>query len=296
MTIDLRLGDWRTALDDVSEVDAVITDPPYGARVHDDESLIKQTKSATGQATRTALSYAHWTPDDVHEFVSSWAPRCRGWMLAMTSDDLLMVWKDAYEAAGRYAFAAVPWIQKRPRLIGDGPSSWTCYIMISRPRTVEFSRWGCLPGAYLPGDRLDGEKKQHHIGGKPLWLMRDLVRDYTNHGDLVCDPCAGSGTTLIAAEIEGRRGVGAELDPDTHQKARTLISKPRPINLFAETHVRKKAKPPTPLDLFPEPTMIPCPDECDDGIVITSYTSEDGKVITTEEECRTCVGEGVVQS
>jgi site-specific DNA-methyltransferase (adenine-specific) len=294
-TIDLRLGDWRTALDDVSEVDAVITDPPYGARTHDDESLSKQVVSATGQATRTRLSYSHFTPDDVREFVDAWIPRCRGWFAAMTSDDLIMVWKEAFEKAGRYAFAPVPWIKKRPRLIGDGPSSWACYIMVCRPRNVEFSRWGCLPGAYLPGARLDGEKTQEHIGGKPLWLMRDLVRDYSKAGNLICDPCAGSGTTLIAAEVEGRRAVGAELDPATYEKAKALIAKPRTIDLFAIAR-QKKEKAPTPLDLFPEPTMIPCPAECDDGIVITSYASDDGKVITVQEDCETCEGAGEVET
>ena len=56
-------------------------------------------------------------------------------------------------------------------------------------------------------------------GAKPPNLMRALVRDYTRPGDLVCDPCAGGGTTLLAAVQEGRRAVGSEMDPETHAKA-----------------------------------------------------------------------------
>ena len=61
-------------------------------------------------------------------------------------------------------------------------------------------------------------------GGKPLWLMRAIIRDYTRPGDLVCDPCAGGGTTLLAAAIEGRRAIGAEMNPDTHSKATARIA------------------------------------------------------------------------
>lgn len=51
-----------------------------------------------------------------------------------------------------------------------------------------------------------------HPTQKPLDLMRWLVRTFTRPGDLVCDPFAGSGTTLLAAELEGRRYFGCEKD------------------------------------------------------------------------------------
>jgi DNA modification methylase len=49
--------------------------------------------------------------------------------------------------------------------------------------------------------------------------MRAIVRDYSRPGDLVCDPCAGGGTTLLAAIMEGRRAIGSEIDPVTFEKA-----------------------------------------------------------------------------
>ena len=62
--------------------------------------------------------------------------------------------------------------------------------------------------------------------------MRALVRDYTRPGDLVCDPCAGGATTLLAAAIEGRRAIGAELDPSTHAKAMRRIARGYTPDLF----------------------------------------------------------------
>ena len=42
--------------------------------------------------------------------------------------------------------------------------------------------------------------------------MREIVRDYSRLGDLVCDPCCGAGTTGLAALHEGRRFVMGDMD------------------------------------------------------------------------------------
>lgn len=55
--------------------------------------------------------------------------------------------------------------------------------------------------------------------GKPLWLMRALVRHYSRLGQLVCDPFAGWCSTLVAARAEGRRAIGSELDEVLAKKA-----------------------------------------------------------------------------
>lgn len=48
-------------------------------------------------------------------------------------------------------------------------------------------------------------KLRHHPQQKPQSLLRRLVRQYSNQGELVVDPYAGSGSTGAAAEAEGRR-------------------------------------------------------------------------------------------
>ena len=52
-----------------------------------------------------------------------------------------------------------------------------------------------------------------HSTVKPTALVADFILDCSHRGDLVVDPCLGSGTTLIAAHRTGRRGAGIELDP-----------------------------------------------------------------------------------
>ena len=58
-----------------------------------------------------------------------------------------------------------------------------------------------------------------HMTEKPLPLMEALVRDFTDPGELICDPFAGSGTTGVACKRLGRRFVGWERDPKFHAAA-----------------------------------------------------------------------------
>lgn len=52
-----------------------------------------------------------------------------------------------------------------------------------------------------------------HPTEKPVALVADAIRDCSKRRQIVLDPFAGSGTTLIAAEKTGRRARVLELDP-----------------------------------------------------------------------------------
>jgi DNA modification methylase len=52
-----------------------------------------------------------------------------------------------------------------------------------------------------------------HPTVKPVALVADVIRDASCRSDLVLDPFAGSGTTIIAAEKTGRRACALEIDP-----------------------------------------------------------------------------------
>lgn len=194
------------------QADALITDPPYGARTHvGHDSGGPQILSATGQTTRRELGYSHFTPELARDLVIRTKDIVRGWRVIFTSHDLVDAYMRAYEEIGLYSFAPVPVIKPVPRLLGDGPASWATYLCVARPRTQAFRTWGCLPGAYI-GDRAP---KGSIIGAKGEKLMAEIVRDYTNPGDLVYDPFCGSGTTGVACLSQGRRFVGVEIAHDT---------------------------------------------------------------------------------
>jgi DNA modification methylase len=66
-------------------------------------------------------------------------------------------------------------------------------------------------GRGISNTRQDKPRANHHPTVKPVALMRHLVRLVTPPGGVVLDPFAGSGTTLVAAILEGFNAVGCEM-------------------------------------------------------------------------------------
>lgn len=204
--MQLLLGTWQDMLADIGQIDTLITDPPYSERVH----ASKPTRRDDVDPDGLTPNYEPWAASDVESFVEHWSARTRGWMLCLCDDELIPAYRRAYERVDRVAFAPVPCVIRgmSVRTRGDGPSSWAIYAMVARPRGSIFANWGTLDGAYNGG-------AQHGAGngrGKPQWLTDYFVRDYSRMGDLVCDPLAGYGGTLISAIGLKRRAIGAECD------------------------------------------------------------------------------------
>lgn len=64
-----------------------------------------------------------------------------------------------------------------------------------------------------------------HTTQKPLGVLMELIEHYTDKGDVIIDPCCGSASTLIAAEILGRKSIGFEINKEFCFNAQNLIKK-----------------------------------------------------------------------
>ncbi len=127
-----------------------------------------------------------------------------------------------YDQVWEYAFVLSKGSPKTGNMIADVPNA--------KAGKSQNTRKGTLPSG--EADRRTfmtyGEKKRrtniwpYAVGGKglghpapfPLPFASDCVATWSNPGDLVLDPFAGSGTTLKAAKDLGRRFVGIEINPE----------------------------------------------------------------------------------
>ena len=70
----------------------------------------------------------------------------------------------------------------------------------------------------------ESARRVQHPAPFPIELPRRLIDLYTYRGDVVVDPFLGSGSTLVAAERTGRRGMGFDLDPEYVEIARDRLN------------------------------------------------------------------------
>jgi site-specific DNA-methyltransferase (adenine-specific) len=101
----------------------------------------------------------------------------------------------------------------------------------------------------------ESEGEVLHPTQKPIELGRYLIRTYTNENDIVLDNTCGSGSFLVAAELENRRFIGIEKNEEV------LLHKKDPIDYIELSNQRiQSARKKYSLDqyqqrLFEEPTV-----------------------------------------
>lgn len=224
---ELRLGDCLDPVTGLASLpdgcaDHVITDPPYEAEAHTKQRRCRDVLE--GRAVSAALSFDPISDLDrgvVGAHVSRLAGR---WALAFCQVEAAMRWSAAF-AGMRYARTMV-WVKPdgAPQFTGDRPGMGYESIVVAHGGT-ERMRWnaGGKRGVY---EFLTG-KNDGHPTQKPLALMEALVRDFTDPGDLILDPFAGSGTTGVACRRLGRRFLGWERDPKFHAAAMKRIGAAR---------------------------------------------------------------------
>lgn len=200
--VTLYHGDCREVIRELqaASVDLVVTDPPYGmnydsgwsgATVHLDGTrlCLRMYREVLPRLSRIMADNSH--------------------LYWFTRWD---VWPDAYDCIA-------PHIPVRNMLVWDkghpGMGNLEVYGY-----SFEMAVFGSKGHRKLNGGRPNSifkvppvpNGRRVHPTEKPMLLLSDWIERSSNVGETVCDPFAGSGSTLIAASNLGRRVIGVEIE------------------------------------------------------------------------------------
>lgn len=96
-------------------------------------------------------------------------------------------------------------------------------VLLYRDKLPKFNNEGCMIMNCTDYIR-DTDTPKIHPTQKSVPLLENLIRLFTDEDEVVIDPCAGSGTTLLAAANLNRRAYGFEVKKDFCAKANNLLA------------------------------------------------------------------------
>lgn len=187
---------WHGRCEDVlptlaaADVSLVLTDPPYG--------IGERTDRRSKGRSNAAASY-------------DFEPVC-GDDEPFNPTHLLRFPRLVLFGANHYAQELPPspsWIVWDKRAGGTPDDNADCELAwtnIGGPARLYTHLWR---GMIKASER---DERRTHPTQKPVALMARIIEAYTQPGDLVLDPYAGSGSVLLAAKMLGRRAVGCEIE------------------------------------------------------------------------------------
>lgn len=121
-------------------------------------------------------------------------------------------------------------------------------LLLYREKLPKFNNNGKMIFNCIDWERDDVTIPKLHPTQKPVKLLKKLIEIFTDERDVVIDPCAGSGSTLIAAAELNRKAYGFEIKKDFFESAnkwiRTIIKRKEDIEKFgyAKTEIDKMGK------------------------------------------------------
>lgn len=187
--ITIYHGDCRQVLSDLDGVDAIVSDPPYGMSWDGRVTRGSEGGRTTRKGTITG-GYGITIAGDSEPFDPT----------HLLGYHEVLLWGFNHFPQHLSRGTALVWIKRHDTAFGS---------FLSDAEVAWLNR-GC--GVYCLRDvSMQGEStRRQHPAQKPEGIMRWSLGFIK--GQVVCDPFAGSGTTLVAAKRLGRRAIGIELE------------------------------------------------------------------------------------
>lgn len=196
----LYLGDCMDILPTLPNVDAVITDPPYG--------LGKRMQGGTWGAQDHNSGFLKWDLEAKQEWVDS--------ILSLGVDSI--IWGGNYFSVP----ATRCWLV------------WNKVNAVQTMADLEMA-WTNIDKPAKRFDHPVGRVEFGHPTQKPLPLMSWCVEQLKNNPQTILDPFMGSGTTGVAAVQMGRKFIGIEREPKYFDIAcRRIEDAQRQVDMFVQ--------------------------------------------------------------
>lgn len=236
---------------DVGSVDHVISDPPYEAFMHNAKAKANKRLRTDGRVEIKALDFE--SIDKIRApVVEIYGAACNGWFIVFCTPEGIAPWADLINVSPMKYKRACVWIKpdSTPQLNGQGPAQGAENFVCAWSGQGH-AKWnaGGKRGVYTHCVN-SPERHGEHPTEKPRRLMAEIIADFTNAGQTICDPFMGSGTTGVAAVQMGRKFIGIEKDPRFFDIACKRIEEAqRQGDMFI---MPEKVKEEKPADLFKE--------------------------------------------
>jgi site-specific DNA-methyltransferase (adenine-specific)/modification methylase len=174
----------------LGEVDAVVTDPPYG---------IGEARKNNASRSKIAQSkdYGSSSWDNIPASAEHIAA------IRFCSKSQIIFGGNYFEGLGPTSCWLIWDKQNGANDFADCEMAWT-----NLPKAVRrlYWRWH--------GMIRKGNDIREHPTQKPVGVMEWCINHLPDNAETILDPFMGSGTTLVACAKLGRKGIGIELDPD----------------------------------------------------------------------------------
>lgn len=95
-------------------------------------------------------------------------------------------------------------------------------IVLYRDKLPKFNNHGKMVFNCLDWYK-DSDTEKVHPTQKPVKVLEQLIEIFTDKGDVVIDPCAGSGSTLLAAIQCDRKAYGFEIKKNFYKDAQEKV-------------------------------------------------------------------------
>ena len=201
-------------------VDVTISDPPYNERTHKGAKARGGKLEADTTIRFAALNDLAWWGESLRV--------TKRWCLAFCASEQLGCYE---EVAGDAWIRAGVWVRvgAAPQFTGDRPGTGAEAVAIAHREGRKRWNGGGSVAVWSHGFAPDevGAARVHETQ-KPLRLMRELVRLFSDPGEVVADWHAGSGTTGVAALLEGRRVILVERNPEHAATCRRRLAETLP--------------------------------------------------------------------